>query len=370
MEYSYKFRLYPTSKQKELITKTFGCCRFVYNYYLAKKMDLYNTKKETLNYCDCSKDMTVLKKSLSWLREVDASALQSSIKNLDIAYQNFFRRVKHGEKPGYPKFKSKHNTRQSYTSRSPGFIKVFDNAIQIPKLGKVKCRISKQVYGRILSATISYSHSGKYFVSLCCTDVEIVHLPSTGLAVGIDMGIKTLAITSDGMTYSNHKYLEKSKEHLAKLQRQLSRKTKGSHRQEKARLKVARLYEKIANQRNDMLHKLTTELMRNYDIICIEDLEPQNMVKNNKLARAIYDASWGELHRQLTYKSLWYGRKVIAIDRFYPSSQICSNCGYQWTGTKNLAVRKWTCPHCGATHDRDVNAAINILNEGLRILSA
>ena len=369
----FKYRIYPTKEQEIQLAKTFGSCRFVYNQLLAKKIELYKEENKSMSKTDCNNYCNrELKKEHPWLKEVDKFALTNSIYDLDTAYQNFFRRVKQGkEKAGFPKFKSKKNHRYSYkTNFTNNNIKVdFENdLIQLPKLKWIKAKLHRKFSGKILFATISKTPSNKYFVSFN-VECEYEVLSKNNNAIGLDLGIKDLIITSDGEVINNEKLTYKYENKLAKLQRQLAKKKKGSKNWDKQRIKIARLHEKITNIRKDNLNKVSYTLVKENQFIFSEDLNIKGMVKNHNLAKSIHDCSWYELMRQLTYKSEWNDRIYRKVNRYFPSSQLCNICGYKNSDTKNLGVRFWTCPECGSHHDRDINASVNILNEGLRELN-
>ena len=361
---AYKYRVYPNNEQKVQIAKTFGCCRFVYNQTLAYRKETYENEKKSISKTDCNNYCNrELKKDYEWLKEVDKFALTNAIYNMDTAYQKFFR-----EHAGYPKFKRKHDSHKSYTTNyTNGNIAVdFERGkVKLPKLKEVKAKLHREFRGKIKSATVSKTPSGKYYVSILVEgDHEV--LPHTKQNIGLDLGIKDLCITSDGKKYKNSKIIKKYEWKLAKLQRQLAHKKKGSNNYCKKKKQIALCHEKIRNTRKDYLHKVSHEIISENQVIVSENLQIKNMVKNHHLAKAISDASWYELTRQLEYKAKWNGRKYIKIDTFYASSQLCSVCGYQNLDIKDLSVRTWICPKCGAEHDRDINAAKNILAEGLR----
>ncbi|EOT38526.1 IS200/IS605 family element RNA-guided endonuclease TnpB [Enterococcus columbae] len=371
---AYKFRIYPTEEQEIFFAKTFGCVRKVYNLMLNDRKKAYEEVKN-----DSSKKMTFptpakYKKEFPFLKEVDSLALANAQLHLDKAYKNFFR----DKSVGFPRFKSKKNPVQSYTTNNQnGTVALIDSKfIKVPKLKSlVRIKLHRQPKGMIKSATISRHSSGKYYISLLCKE-EISELPKTNSAIGIDLGITDFAILSDGQKIDNNKFTSKMEKKLKREQRKLSRrallaKKRGvklyeARNYQKQRQKVARLYEKVKNQRTDFLNKLSTEIIKNHDIICIEDLNVKGMLRNHKLARSISDVSWSSFVAKLQYKADWYGREIIKVDQWFPSSQICSECGHK-DGKKSLDIREWTCPICHTHHDRDINASINILIEGLRI---
>ena len=369
MERAYEIRIYPNAAQRELAERTFGCCRWVYNRCLETRKAEYERTGRSPSVYQLQKLVTAWKRTdAPWLGEVDSHALQQAAVNLGRAFDGFFRRCRAGGKPGYPRFKSKRDTRQSY--RTNWGISVPDaRHIKLPKLGLVKARISRPVKGRIVSATIKRVPSGKYFCVLCCTDCpEPEAAPGAIAVLGIDAGVHDLMARSDGVKVANPKALARGERKLAREQRRLSRKRKGSASRRKQKRKVARIHERIANQRKDAIHKATTDAVRESQAIAVEDLNVRGMEKNRRLAKSVADASMSEMARQLEYKCAWHGRRFVKVSRWYPSSKMCSCCGHVLEELP-LSIRAWTCPVCGCRHDRDLNAALNIAREGARLLN-
>lgn len=359
---AYKFRIYPTAKQKELLAGHFGACRFLYNRFLNLRKDTYLKDGTSLNYYDNAKELTLLKKQPEyiWLNEINSQSQQSALRNLEVAYNKFYRK-----ETKFPRFKTKYDD-QSFSV--PQGFKIENNKLFFAKFREgIKISLHKQIKGRQLFVTVSKTPTNEYYVSITC-EVEHVSYKKTGSEIGIDTGIKDLAILSDGTKYDNIRPLKTRIKELKYNQRQLSKKQKGSKSRKKQQKKLASVHQKVKNVRKDYLHKVSTEIIKSHDVICIEDLAVKNMMKNHKLAQALADVSLGTFYTMLTYKANWNDKTIVKIDRFFPSSKTCSNCDHVHQDL-TLKDREWTCTNCNTQHDRDHNAAINIKRQGLNILS-
>ena len=354
---AYKYRMYPDEEQRAKFLKHVGACRFVYNWSLEQKIKAYGIDKTSLSCFDLNVMLPHLKEEFVWLKEVNSQSLQQTNRNLDSAFTRFFR-----EKKGFPKFKSRKNPLQSFGIPQHYKVDFNNKRVKLPKIGWIKTKLSRTFEGILKTATVSMTTTGKFFISILVEDgKETPKKEPFGYdtTIGIDVGIKTFATLSNGTKIDNPKFLKSSLQRLKVLQRRVSRKKKGSNNRDKARQKVALLHEHIANQRKDFLHKLTTKLVSENQAIAIETLNISGMMKNRHLSQAIGDVSWSEFFRQLGYKCEWYGKTLLHIGRFEPSSKICNVCG-QINSNLKLSDREWTCKKCGSLHDRDINASINI----------
>ncbi|MDU6681726.1 MAG: RNA-guided endonuclease TnpB family protein [Varibaculum cambriense] len=362
MEKSFEYRIYPNRQQVQLLARTFGCVRLVYNHFLEEKIKVYKETSQSLKYGDCCRMLTQLKRleDTAWLSEVEAAALQQSLRDLDRAFKNFFTQ----KWVGFPKFKKK-MARKIYRTT---YGKIIDEShVWIPKVGRVKARISRPVEGRIVSATIKQVPSGKYFIVFTCVDIPEPSKSNAGKVVGIDLGIASLVTTSDGEKIEGVADTRKLEKKLVKEQRKLSRKKKGSNNRAKQKIKVARVHEKIANKRKDHLHKVTAKLISENQVVCAETLNVEGMMKNHHLAKSIAMQSFATLLGFLEYKARERGKIFVQVDRWFASSKTCHSCGVK-ADAMPLNIRSWQCKSCGTRHDRDINAAQNILAEGIRVL--
>jgi putative transposase len=383
----FSYRIYPTPEQEVSIKKAFGTARFVYNWALDLRQNTYKETGKGLTYCKISKKLTALKQEYPWLKETERSVPQYSLIHLTQAYANFFRRLKEGKKGkavGFPTYKTKKTRKQSYsTSFAHSNIEVFADAIKLPTLGLVKARIHRPIEGHIKSVTVKRMPTGKYFASVLCDVPEPAKLPARNAAVGIDLGLHTFATLSTGEKINLPESLYKADKKIRKANRELHHRVKGSRNRAKARIKLAKAYEKLKNRREDFQHKLSLRLVRENQAIGLETLAVLNLMRRRKtgkiskktgkeithrgMGRAFALAAFGGLIHKIGYKADWYGTYIVYSDRFYPSSQLCHCCGYQNPLVKDLKVREWTCPKCHAHHDRDINAALNLLGEVLKV---
>ncbi len=366
---AYKFKIYPNMEQKILFAKTFGCVRMVYNYYLDKKINAYKDSKASLSYTSCANDMAQLKHTdnYTFLAEVDSIALQQSLRHLDTAFQNFFK----NPKVGFPKFKSKKGHRYSYTTNFVnGNIAIEKGYIKLPKAGLVKLKQHRQIPEsyKLKSVTISQVPSGKYYASVLFEYENQVQQAEPQTFIGLDFSMHELYVDDCGNEPKYPRYYRQAEKKLAREQRKLSKMKKGSNNRNKQRIKVAKLHEKVANQRKDFLHKQSRQIANAYDCVCVEDLDMKAMSQSLHFGKSVSDNGWGMFTTFLRYKLEEQGKRLVKVDKFFPSSQTCNICGYKNADTKDLSVREWDCPQCGTHHDRDANAAINIRNEGMRLV--